>query len=63
MPVTNSSGYKGVTYYKTNRNWKARIRIEGKQVSLGSFPTAELAAWAYNEAVLFYHDEKNISSP
>lgn len=41
----NSSGFKGVSQ-RPNGRWMARIRMK----SLGTFPTAELAARAYDSA-------------
>ena len=43
-PFSNSSSqYMGVSYYKANRNWLARITIDGKQKHIGYF-VSELAA-------------------
>lgn len=45
------SGYKGVKLSKDcASSWSARIRLYGKSVNLGSFPTVELAAEAYARA-------------
>jgi hypothetical protein len=45
-----SSRYKGV-HWRTNRStWVATIHAGGKTRQLGSFPTQEGAALAYNEA-------------
>jgi hypothetical protein len=46
----NKTGYKGVS--ANHNQWVAKIRIAGKQVYLGSFASAELAAQAYDEAAL-----------
>lgn len=48
-PVTNTSGYKGVT--KSRGRWKAQYEINGKHVNLGHFETAEEAHQAYCRAV------------
>ena len=54
----NSHGYKGVTWRNRAQNpWLAKIRVDGKRINLGSFPTKELAAKAYAEACLKYHGE------
>lgn len=54
ISTRNSSGYKGVSKGSVNR-WKARIRVDGRLISLGHFKTKEEAARAYNEAALRYH--------
>lgn len=43
----NTSGFKGVSWNKTNRKWSAHIRKDGKSKYLGSFDTPEAAhaAW------------------
>ena len=46
----NKSGYKGVSWDKTNKKWRAGIKAKGKSVSLGSFNSKKDAARAYNEA-------------
>lgn len=55
--VRGVSRFKGVCphYYRykghcLHRGWRATIKIDGRQVSLGVYPTEELAAQAYNEA-------------
>lgn len=41
------SGFKGVTFEKRTGRWNARIFFNGKQISLGTFSTAEEAHQAY----------------
>lgn len=43
----NTSGYKGVSM--NGRNWQARIRLNKKLIYLGTYPTPEKAARAYDE--------------
>jgi hypothetical protein len=45
---SNTSGFKGVWFNKTNRNWVAEARCEGKKVHIGVFQTPEDAARAYD---------------
>jgi hypothetical protein len=54
-----SSGAKGVerqTHTKTNP-FRARIWVDGKNLNLGSFPTVEQAAAAYDAAARRLHGE------
>lgn len=55
--ANNTSGYKGVTYDKRARKWKAYIGVNGKRLHLGYFSTAEEAAIAYNDAASVAHGE------
>ncbi len=44
-----SSKYKGVTYFKRDGNWQAKIAPNGKTLQLGYFKTEVEAADAYNQ--------------
>lgn len=58
----NTSGFKGVS--PKRRFFKAQIGFNKKTIFLGHFPTAELAAIAYDAAALKYHGEfANINFP
>jgi hypothetical protein len=48
----NTSGYRGVHWWKTASKWKAYIDINGKRKSLGHHPTAIDAAIAYDKAAI-----------
>lgn len=45
-----SSQYRGVSFSKTDRRWRAGIEINGKSINLGHFKSEPEAAWAYNKA-------------
>lgn len=45
----NTSGFKGASWDKARRSWKAYIHEAGRRVVLGRHPTAEEAAKAYDE--------------
>lgn len=52
-----SSKYKGVSWLKESKKWRAAINIDGKKISLGCFVSESDAAIAYNEAAKKYHGE------
>lgn len=56
-PITNTTGYKGVSYHKHNDRYVAQINVNGKLKYLGSFNTPEEAHVAYCEASKKYHGE------
>lgn len=47
-PRNNTSGYKGVTFYKPTQKWKAQIGYLGYRINIGYYLTAEAAARAYD---------------
>lgn len=51
----NTSGFKGVHWSKTQRNWQATISIEGRPVKLGGFLDIVKAAEAYCNASIEIH--------
>jgi len=56
-PKNNTSGYKGVCWYKRGNKWRAQIGINGKLKHLGYFEDKEEAAKAYKKAAEKYHGE------
>ena len=57
MHKDNAVGYKGVSYRKSRGHYKAIMKLNGKELYLGSFDNPEDAAKAYQEAALRYHGE------
>jgi len=41
IDITNTSGTKGVSFYKRNNKWRTQIRINEKNIHLGYFETIE----------------------
>lgn len=56
--VSNSSGYKGVSWSKYNSKWVAQIRlIDGRKKNLGFFVHKSDAIAAYRQAAIQIHGE------
>jgi hypothetical protein len=51
-PVTNTSGFKGVSYCKIKKKWRAMIKIEYRSKPLGYFESPEDAHQAYMKAAI-----------
>jgi len=43
----NTSGYKGVTYYRPNGSWQAQIGFHGKNIYLGRYNCPKVAYRVY----------------
>jgi hypothetical protein len=48
----NTSGYKGVHFYKLTKKWQAKLMVENKTISLGYYKNKEDAARAYNDGAI-----------
>jgi hypothetical protein len=57
LPVTNTSGVKGVTWHKVNKKWRVRFKVNKKDVDFGLFDDFELASLVAVEARTKYHNE------
>lgn len=59
MHSNNRSGFKGVYQHrgKGSNRWYAQLRVDGRRIHIGAFPTPEDAARAYDEAALRHHGE------
>lgn len=54
-PITNTSGFKGVSFHKNRNKFQANIKINGKKKHLGLFLTSEEAYIAYCNAAKELH--------
>lgn len=59
LSKNNTSGYKGVFKLKNCKKdiYQAKITVMRKDIYIGYYPTAELAAEAYNKAAIEYYGE------
>ncbi len=57
LQSNNTSGLKGVRYYKPRNKYVARIKVDGKDIHLGYFASVIEAAQAYNRAALRFFGE------
>lgn len=55
--VDNTSGFKGVSWQKHIKKWRARGRINGKDYHLGYFLTTKEASLAYQSFAKQHHGE------
>ena len=53
----HSSGFKGVSWFKRENKWQARIQVNGRKIFLGSYKNEIDAAKAYDRAAIKYYRE------
>ena len=51
----NTSGYPGVHWDRKAQLWRAQIRVQGRRIHLGRFPTPDEAYRAYLKGKAEYH--------
>ena len=52
MKKNNKSGYRGVSYFKRDGNYRTHISINKKRIHLGYYKTAVEGAIAYNNYII-----------
>ena len=52
LQSNNKSGYRGVSWHKTNRRWVTTIKVNSKSVHLGSFSNPIDGAKAYDKYII-----------
>lgn len=57
ISITNTSGFKGVSWHKNRAKWQANITTAGRQIHLGLFETAEEAHASYIAAANKFHGD------
>lgn len=64
IPVTNTSGLKGVSWHAQSKSWCSTIHVNGKKRWLGTFSSKVAAALRYDkEAILLRGDFAAINFP
>jgi hypothetical protein len=56
-PDRNTSGFKGVSFFKRDGTWEAYLNYEGKKHRIGYFKNKIDAANAYNKAASIHYGE------
>jgi hypothetical protein len=57
LKSTNKSGFKGVCWHKGTQKWHARVRIDGKEITLGFYKHKIKAAMVAAIARIVAHGE------
>ncbi len=55
LVANNTSGYRGVSYEKRRKKWRAHITAKNQRIYLGYYDSAIEAAEAYDRAALEWH--------
>lgn len=53
----NTSGHKGVSWYKRNQQWRVQIAVNNRKTHIGYFPNIDDAVAAYEKASMEFHGE------
>lgn len=61
VPSNNTTGFKGVSFFKRTGRWKASAKLNGHPYHLGYFSSPELASAAYEIFTAEHHKEFKFS--
>ena len=61
LRLTNTSGYRGVSYFKKVNKWRARIIINSEEKHLGLFNSPRLAAIRYDVEAFILNDGRPLN--
>jgi len=57
IPISNTSGFKGVCWHKRSNKWQVRLSLNNKNKHFGMFEDIEFADLVAQEARSLYHGE------
>lgn len=62
LPKSNSTGYRGICIHRATNTWRARVKIEKKEFTIGYYHNIEEAALAYDIGAIFFYGDDAITN-